>query len=142
MSPGSGVVLPSAVRRAIVAHAREAHPAECCGLLVGGGRRVDFAVRMQNVSGSPTRYRLDDRAHIELRKTLRAFRPPLAIVGVYHSHPDGTAEPSPTDVAESHYAEWVHVIVGTRAGRSVLCAYTITDGHSHRLVVTRGNHLK
>ena len=135
MSPAPGVVLPSAVRRAIVAHAREAHPAECCGLLVGGGRRVDFAVRMPNVADSPTRYRLDDRAHIELRKNLRAFTPPLAIVGVYHSHPDGTAAPSPTDVAEAHYAEWVYVIVGTRAGRSLLRAYSITGGHARRLPV-------
>ena len=133
MSRATRVLLPLAVRRAIVAHARETHPAECCGLLVGRGRRVRFAVRMRNVADSPTRYRLDDRAHIALRKALRAFTPPLAIVGVYHSHPDGTAAPSPTDLAEAYYAEWVHVIVG---GRGDLRACRIERGRARRVILT------
>src|SRR3990172_542050 len=112
------MVLPPAVRRAIVRHAREACPLECCGLLVGRGRDVMFAVRMRNVDASPGRYRLDDRAHIELRKTLRAFAPARSIVGVYHSHPDGTATPSRADCAEAHYPDWLHVIVGLGVGRA------------------------
>jgi proteasome lid subunit RPN8/RPN11 len=132
MTSAGRVVLPPAVRRAIVAHARDAQPAECCGVLVGRGRRVAFAVRMRNVAASPTRYRLDDRAHIDLRKTLRAFRPPLAIVGVYHSHPEGRPDPSPTDLAEAHYPEWVHVIVG---GGRQLRAFRIVGGRARRLLL-------
>jgi len=134
MSAAMHVVLPSPVRRAIVAHARDAYPMECCGLLVGAGRRVAFAVRMQNMADSPTRYRLDDRAHIELRKVLRAFTPSLAIVGVYHSHPDGTPEPSPTDLSEAYYSEWVYVIVGG-VRRRQLRAFCIERGRARRLVL-------
>jgi proteasome lid subunit RPN8/RPN11 len=126
------VAVPAAVRRAIKAHADEARPNECCGLLVGRGSRVTFAVRMENRADSPRRFRLDDRAHITLRKTLRAFTPAVDIVGVYHSHPDGPAEPSPTDLAEAHYAEWVYLIVG----RGRLRAFRIPHGRARPLVIT------
>ncbi len=131
MSRGTGRVLPPAVRRAIIRHAREAYPLECCGLLVGRGPDVTFAVRMQNVDASPVRYRLDDRAHIELRKVLRAFAPTLSIVGVYHSHPNGTAEPSRADCAEALYPDWLHVIVGLGARRAAVQAFRIRGGHAH-----------
>ena len=69
------------------------------------------------------RYRVDDRAHIELRRVLRGVRPALSILGVYHSHPAGDAWPSETDVAEALYPDWTHLIVGLggrTAGRSGL----------------------
>ena len=83
------VLLPRALRQRLVDRAREAHPRECCGLLVGRGRRVDYAVAMPNVDRRPARFRVSDAAHIELRRLLRTFMPPLQIVGVYHSHPAG-----------------------------------------------------
>jgi proteasome lid subunit RPN8/RPN11 len=125
-------MLPAAVRQAIRTHADDAYPNECCGLLVGRGRQVLFAVRMQNMANTPQRYRVDDRAHIALRKSLRAFRPPLDIVGVYHSHPDGRPEPSRTDLAEAHYAEWVYVIVA----RGRLRAFRIAACRARQLAIT------
>ena len=133
MSPR--VVLPSVVRRAIAAHARDAHPAECCGLLLGRGARVAYAIRMSNRATQPHRYRLDDRAHIALRRLLRDMRPPLAIVGVYHSHPRGPIEPSALDRAEAHYPEWVHVIAGARGRRVHLAAFRIRAGRVRRMVI-------
>lgn len=110
--------LPAAVRRAIVTHARREAPLECCGLLVGRGRSVIAAVPMLNAAASRTRFRLDDREHIEWRRTLRRFEPPLEILGVYHSHPRGPAVPSPTDEAEAYYPDWLYVIVGLRGKRA------------------------
>ena len=82
---------------------------------------------MRNVAASPVRYRIDDREHIELRRALRRFRPALAVVGVYHSHPDGAPRPSRTDVAEAYYPEWAYVIVGLGEGRVRLRAFAL-DG--------------
>ncbi len=135
MSRGDRVSLPAAVRRAIAAHARETYPAECCGFLVGHGGRMGFAVRMRNAAGSDRRYRIDDRAHIELRRILRACAPPLEIVGVYHSHPNGPAAPSDTDRAEAHYPGWVHVIVACNGRRVRFGAFRIVRGRSHRVVL-------
>jgi proteasome lid subunit RPN8/RPN11 len=117
------VAIPSAVRRAIVAHARRDRPHECCGLLIGRGRRIDFAYPMANIAARPaTRYRVDDAAHLELRRVLRQLTPPLAIVGVYHSHPSGPARPSERDVREAHYPDWMHVIVGFHGRRALIYA--------------------
>jgi proteasome lid subunit RPN8/RPN11 len=133
---GGRVSIARAVRRAVASHAREAAPAECCGLLLGRGARVMFAARMTNVADRPDRYRLDDREHIALRKILRGVRPPLEIVGVYHSHPHGPAVPSATDRAEAQYPDWVHVIAGVRNGRVQLAAFRIRAGRVIRLPIS------
>jgi proteasome lid subunit RPN8/RPN11 len=129
----AAVRLPSAVRRAVVAHARRARPLECCGLLVGTGRHLAFAVPMDNVESSRVRYRIDDRAHIELRRVLRRFVPPLSICGVYHSHPAGDARPSATDIRDAFYPEWIHVIVGLGGKRPSVRAFQIRRGRVREL---------
>jgi proteasome lid subunit RPN8/RPN11 len=120
--------LPASVRRAIIDHAHRERPYECCGFLVGAPGVAHHAVAMANVERSAVRYRIDDRAHIDLRRSLRTFRPALVIIGVYHSHPNGRAEPSPTDVAQAMYPEWTHVIVGLAGARPAVRAFRITGG--------------
>jgi proteasome lid subunit RPN8/RPN11 len=129
VSKADSVDLPRAVRRAIVDHALRARPRECCGLLIGRGRRVSFAVPMRNIARGPTRYRLDDAAHIRVRRMAWAFVPPAAVIGVYHSHPAGPARPSATDLAEAFYPEWVYVIVGLRPAPAVR-GFRIRGGES------------
>jgi proteasome lid subunit RPN8/RPN11 len=107
------------VRQTMVAHARVEAPGECCGLLVGVGRRVEFAIPLSNTDSSPeTGFRVDPAEHIAVRRILRRVVPTRAIVGVYHSHPRGPATPSARDIAECHYPDWIFVIVG-REGRSI-----------------------
>ena len=123
---------PVAVRRAIVAHARREAPNECCGFLLGAGRRVAYAMPMRNVAESRTRYQIDDAANIELRRLLRGVSPALSIVGVYHSHPAGDAEPSPTDIREAMYPDWLYVIVGLKRTRAVVRAFSLTRRRARR----------
>jgi proteasome lid subunit RPN8/RPN11 len=122
--------------RAIARHARRALPRECCGFLVGARRRVLFAVATRNVAAGPFKYRIDDAAHIALRRALRRFVPPLEIVGVYHSHPNGEARPSSSDVARAFYPAWTHVIVGMRRGLSVR-AFRIARGRTEAVAIQR-----
>ena len=129
---------PAAVRRAMVRHALDARPRECCGLLIGRGREILAVYPMVNVAETPdTRYRVDDAAHVELRRLLRRMDPPIGIVGVYHSHPDGDARPSPVDIAEAHYPEWLHVIVGLGGTRPLLRAFRIADGRARPVRLLR-----
>ena len=117
MTRGRRVVVAAALRRALAAHARREVPRECCGFLLGTRRRgVEYAVPMANVARGRTRYQIDSRAHIALRRTLREFMPAIEIVGVYHSHPRGSLEPSSTDIAEAYYGNWTYMIVSP-AGR-------------------------
>lgn len=105
-------------------------PLECCGLLVGSARRLEYAVPMPNVLQSATRYRIDDGEHVGLRRALRRFTPALSIVGVYHSHPKGDAQPSATDIAQAMYPEWCYVIVGLESSRPTVRAFRIKSGRA------------
>ena len=138
MTKAARASIPVHVRKAIAAHARKDAPRECCGLLVGTGRRVELAIPMANVARTPkTAFRIDPAEHIAVRRVLRHVAPDSAIVGVYHSHPKGPAVPSTRDIAESHYPEWLFLIVGA-AGRS-LRAFTIRNSRATAVkIVWRG----
>lgn len=98
----------------IRAHAREASPRECCGMLVGRGAEVLESVRAGNLAEGTTRFEIDPRDHF---RAIRAAREQsLDVVGFYHSHPRTPSDPSETDKAESGDARALHLIVGWRDG--------------------------
>jgi proteasome lid subunit RPN8/RPN11 len=130
----AAVAIPADALQAIAGHARRAHPRECCGFLVGARRRVLFAVATQNIARGRSRFRIDDATHIELRRALRRFAPALEIVGVYHSHPNGEARPSPTDVSEAFYPAWTYLIVGMRRRVSIR-AFRIAGGRTEKVAI-------
>jgi proteasome lid subunit RPN8/RPN11 len=130
--------LPAAVRAAIVKHARQDAPRECCGFLLGTEGHVIYALPATNTSTTPlTRYRVDPREHIALQRILRRLTPPLTIVGVYHSHPRGPVAPSASDVREAHVREWTHVIVDLSRRAPGLTAWMIRNGRAWRRTLTR-----
>jgi proteasome lid subunit RPN8/RPN11 len=104
--------LPQAVLDAVVTHAREAAPGECCGLLLGSVDRIVDAVRARNLSGDPNRFLIDPEDHILARRAARTRG--IDLVGFYHSHPHSDAYPSATDVAETSYPDCVYLIVSLR----------------------------
>ena len=70
---------------------------ECCGLLLGRGRRIEEARRAANVAADPARaFEVDPGVLIAAHRAARADG--LEVVGCYHSHPSGVAEPSARDV--------------------------------------------
>lgn len=71
---------------------------EVCGLLFGTSDRIEAALRCGNVASDPrTAFEIDPAALIAAHKAERRGGP--AIVGCYHSHPNGAALPSPRDAA-------------------------------------------
>jgi proteasome lid subunit RPN8/RPN11 len=128
-----GVLLPEGVRVEMLAHAREDYPNECCGFLIGDGMSIDECVRVSNVDPRPAvRYAIDPAEHIAVVRRLRGTS--QSIVGCYHSHPSGPPAPSPSDVAEAYYPEFVWVIVsahGSHAGE--IGAFRVRDGAFRRL---------
>lgn len=103
--------LPSTVLTPLWAHVREALPEEACGLLLGRHGRVHIVRPCRNVYASPTRYAIDPADHFAAVREARAKG--LEVIGAYHSHPDGPAEPSPTDRAEA-FSEFVFLIASGR----------------------------
>ena len=116
---GSGfsrtVVLARAALEALVAHAREESPNECCGVLLGTASSIAEAARTRNISDRPrSRFLVDPKDHLDLLRGARARG--LEVLGFYHSHPHSPAWPSETDVAEAAYPEAVHLIVSLAGG--------------------------
>ncbi len=93
----------------VLAHAREALPNECCGLLLGSPGRIETALRARNLEESPTRFLIDPLDHFTAIRMARLNG--RAVLGVYHSHPNGPEHPSPRDAAEATYKEYVYLIV-------------------------------
>jgi desampylase len=119
------VILPAAVREAVVAHARESAPAECCGLLIGSAGIITTAVRASNLSDNPNRFLIDPKDHIQARRDARAAG--LDVVGFYHSHPHSPAEPSETDRADAWlYPNHLHLIVGLKNEAADVRLYRFT----------------
>ena len=71
---------------------------EICGLLFGSRDRTDRAVATDNVAERPQdSFEIDPRALFAALRAERAGGDKL--IGHYHSHPNGSAEPSPRDLA-------------------------------------------
>jgi [CysO sulfur-carrier protein]-S-L-cysteine hydrolase len=111
LGPGIGdsIEVHAPALAAMIDHARQDAPLECCGLILGEGGRVDESVAMRNARGSEKAYLIDPAEHLAVLKRARAEG--RAVLGAYHSHPRSPAVPSPTDLAEAHYEEFLYVIV-------------------------------
>jgi desampylase len=76
--------------------AEDAMPEEACGLLLGRAGRIEQVVPARNVHPDPERrFEIDPQALVDAHRAAREGGP--EVVGYYHSHPTGPAEPSSTD---------------------------------------------
>lgn len=95
------VALPAPLAAHIRAAARAAFPTECCGLLEGTRDSEVFRVTAlhpaRNRATTTDRFEIDPADHFAALKAARAAG--HAIIGCYHSHPGGKAQPSATDLA-------------------------------------------
>lgn len=106
------LILPAAFREALCDAARASPDREICGLLLGEGLCVTAILPAANVAATPAiRFEIDPAILFAAHKAARAGGP--AIIGCYHSHPDGRAEPSPRDAeAAAPGSVWVIVADG------------------------------
>ena len=130
--------MKSEVVAALIEHAREAAPEECCGVLLGRGEVIVEAVRARNMAEhATTRYLVDPKDHIDARREARTRG--LEVVGFYHSHPRSGAAPSDTDVAEAAYPGCLFVIIGLGADPPEVRLFGFDHGNFHeRPLVTVG----
>lgn len=94
------------IRRAVAA----AHPAEACGLLFGAEGLIDGWQEARNVAERPKReFEIDPATLFAALRAERAGGPRL--IGYWHSHPEGKAEPSRRDTERADLDDKVWVIV-------------------------------
>jgi len=108
--------LPEAVLEAVQTHARAAAPDECVGVLLGRGARVTRAVALPNRAATPrTRFFADPQGLFDALEGADARGETL--LAVYHSHPQGAAFPSASDIAAAQGSP-LHLIVTPEAVRA------------------------
>lgn len=125
--------IPRAHVEEMIAHAREDHPDEACGVIVGpeGSDRPIRLVRMINADRSPTFFRFDPTEQLQLAKQLDANDEEVVVV--YHSHTATEAYPSRTDISYAAEPQAHYVLVSTaECGRDdgpvSVRSYRILDG--------------
>jgi proteasome lid subunit RPN8/RPN11 len=112
----------------IIAHAREASPRECCGL-IGGliGGKAQTIYRTRNIANDPlTTYEAAPEDLFAAQRAMRECNERL--VAIYHSHPrSADPQPSATDVRLAYYPSAVYLIVGLGAPEPSLRAFRIDE---------------
>jgi [CysO sulfur-carrier protein]-S-L-cysteine hydrolase len=106
------IVLEPGHLETIVAHARRDAPHEACGLLAGREGHVRRVFPMKNAEPAerrPVAYRLEPEEQYRVLMEIESSG--WELVGIYHSHPNGQAYPSATDVGLALYPGVVYLIV-------------------------------
>lgn len=108
------VRLPEELRDQIVEHCLRERPNEGCGLFAMNGDAVVRVYPTENEMASPASYTVPPQGHIDA--LLDAESEGWRIGGVFHSHPDGSGEPSVIDVNTALEPDWIHLVLGLQAG--------------------------
>jgi len=110
--------------------AEKDYPLEACGLLIGtnnSGWQIDEARQIENLNKerAADRFQLDPAGYQRVDSELRGSG--REIIGVFHSHPDCPAKPSPTDL-ESAWEGFVYPIISTCDGKAeALLCWTLNE---------------
>lgn len=110
MLVNSDMNIDGKARAVVYAAARRAYPDECCGFLWGHGNTVSFAAEAGNVSEGDKKMHFAIHAESYMAAELFAEQNGLALLGVFHSHPDVPAIPSYKDL-EMALPNFIYFIV-------------------------------
>ncbi|PWT90020.1 MAG: hypothetical protein C5B55_10365 [Blastocatellia bacterium] len=114
--------------QAVVAHAWEAAPNECCGLIGGDETgQAQNIYRLRNVNSNPeTAYEAAPEELFAAQRQMRERNEHL--LAIYHSHPRAnTPTPSETDVRLAYYPGAIYLIVGLAGEDAILRAFEISE---------------
>jgi proteasome lid subunit RPN8/RPN11 len=113
---------------AMIAHAREVAPAECCGLIGGlADKNARSLYRLRNVTANPELgYEAAPDDLFTAQRQMRERGEEL--LAIYHSHPRA-ADPSPseTDVRLAYYPSATYLIVGLGGTEAAVRAFSISE---------------
>jgi proteasome lid subunit RPN8/RPN11 len=121
------LTLPGGFIEEMVAHAQEAAPNECCGIIAGVNGDAAKLFRAHNSEASPYRYSVDPKDLFRIYRECE--EKDWNFLAIYHSHTASEAYPSPTDVRLAFWPEAYYILVSLQAAaKPVVRAFRILDG--------------
>lgn len=121
------ITLQNAQLEEIFAHARQAEPFECCGLIGGTNDRARSIHPLRNVASNPeiTYEAAPDELFAAQRQMRQRSEQLLAI---YHSHPRAIEPvPSETDIRLAYYPAAVYLIIGLGGAKPIMRGFRISE---------------
>ncbi|HEC12958.1 MAG TPA: M67 family peptidase [Acidiferrobacteraceae bacterium] len=120
--------LPTTIVDVLCDYARASPQREICGILaIRGGAVVGHYPVRNTARESQHRFEMDPRQQIGAFRSMRKRGEEL--FAIYHSHPNGSAQPSEHDVSRHEYPEaYCFIISLQRQSDPVLGAYRIANG--------------
>jgi len=126
------ITLQSSQRDQILAYARAADPAECCGLIGGSEESNATSIYpLRNIAAdTATSYEAAPEDLFSAQRQIRERGEEL--LAIYHSHPrSAEPEPSQTDVRLAYYPQAVYFIIGLAGPTPVMRAFRISEREQH-----------
>jgi proteasome lid subunit RPN8/RPN11 len=119
--------LSSAFRDIMIMHALNETPNECCGVLLGKDGMVERVIAIKSDPPAPDAYFMDPVQQVEVFTEMH--QQGQSLLGIYHSHPTGPAEPSAADLQLAFHPEVVYCIISLAdAANPEVRAFTLHGG--------------
>ena len=140
------ITVPKIVIRGINEAALASYPEECCGLLEGCSVNSALIIKSyhpsNNLASNPRKeFEIDPLLRISLQRKVRERA--NKVVGLYHSHPEGHAYPSPIDVARAWESDLIWLIASVKRGFPVkISAFTIKNSEVSSLSIANASNTK
>jgi len=111
----------------MIDHGRREAPNECCGILAGVNGRIIKIYQTTNAVHSLARYRVDSHEMFSIYKEI--WENGWEILGIYHSHTQTAAYPSPTDIESAVLSGPIYFIVSLKnQDQPVIRGFRILEG--------------
>ena len=129
------ITVADAAATAIRIHGAAAYPQECCGALIGSAeptapRAITEAWPIENVAAVARERRFTIGPDDYRQAEARAAASGAALLGFYHSHPDGPARPSGEDLDRA-WPNLDYIILSVQRGRPAeLSCWRLRDDRS------------
>jgi proteasome lid subunit RPN8/RPN11 len=112
----------------LIQHAKEGFPLEVCGILGGNDDTASANYRMTNTDASNEHFMMDPKEQFSVVKDLRAKG--LAMLAIYHSHPETPARPSEEDIKLALTPDVSYIIISLAdPGKTDMKSFKISNGN-------------
>ena len=112
-------------------------PEEACGLVAGMEQTSTYQAQaifpLTNILHSEFRFLLDARQQLDAFQQIDNHG--WSLIAIFHSHPNGPAVPSPTDIAEAFYPDTISLIWSKKDEQWICRGFLIQAGEVAEIAI-------